>query len=153
MALSRWQPLVAGEFNRLQNEMNRIFNHLGVRPAWPGLSFSYPAINVWEDDNTIYAEAELPGLVQEHIEVYVTEGNQLTLQGERKPVERPTGAWHRRERGFGKFSRTLTLPADVDADKVEARLEHGVLHITLPKSATARPRKIAVKGSAPGTLG
>jgi HSP20 family protein len=143
---SRWQPLLAGEINRWQNEMNRLFNHLGVHAPWPGLSFSYPAVNIWESDNAVFAEAELPGLSQDQIEVYVTEGNQLTIQGERKEVERPSDTWHRRERGFGKFNRTLTLPAEVDADKVEARLEHGILYITLPKNETARPRKVAVKG-------
>jgi HSP20 family protein len=146
MVLTRWQPLLAGEINRLQNEMNRLCSHFGVQPTWPKVSFSYPAINIWEDDTAIYAEAEMPGLVQDQLEVYVTEGNQLTLQGERKTVEHANGTWHRRERGFGKFQRTLSLPADVDADKVEARLEHGVLHLTLPKSEKARPKKIAVKG-------
>jgi len=136
---------VAGEFNRLQKEMNRLFNHLGVAPSWRGLSFLYPAINVWEDESSVHAEAELPGLLQDQIEVYVNEGNLLTVQGERRLGEGPNGTWHRRERGFGKFSRTVTLPADVDAEKVEARLENGVLHITLPKSAAALPRKIAVK--------
>lgn len=146
MVRSRWQPLLAGEFNRLQNEMNRLFNNMGVRSAWPGLSFSFPALNVWEDGNTLYAEAELPGLTEEQLEVCVTDGNQLTVQGERKPVEHESGTWHRRERGFGKFSRTVTLPADVEADAVEAKLESGILRITLPKSAAARTKKIVVKG-------
>jgi len=145
MVLSRWQPLLTGEFNRLQNEMNRLFNHVGVRAAWPGLSFSFPAINIWEDGNAIFAEAELPGLPEEQLEVYVTDGNQLTVQGERKPAEHPNGTWHRRERGFGKFSRTVTLPADVEADAVEAKLESGILRITLPKNAAARSKKITVK--------
>jgi HSP20 family protein len=145
MTRSRWQPLLAGEFNRLQKEMNRLFNHLGVTPSWRGLSFSYPAINVWENDSAVFAEAELPGVSQDQLEIYVTDGDQLTVQGERKPAEHASGTWHRRERGFGKFSRTLTLPANVDAEKVEARIENGVLHITLPKSEAARPRKIAVK--------
>jgi len=126
--------------------MNRLFNHLGVTPSWRGLSFQYPAVNVWEDDSTVHAEAELPGLPQDQVEVYVTEGNQLTVQGERKLAERPSGTWHRRERGFGKFSRTVTLPADVNSEKVEARLENGILHVTLPKSEAARSRKIDVKG-------
>jgi HSP20 family protein len=146
MALSRWQPLVTGEFHRVQKEMNRLFDHLGVAPSWRGLSFSFPAINVWEDDSAVYAEAELPGMLQDQVEVYVTESNQLTLQGERKPAEHPSGTFHRRERGLGKFSRTVTLPADVNAERVDARLEHGILHITLPKSEAARPRKITVKG-------
>jgi HSP20 family protein len=145
MVLSRWQPLLAGEFNRLQNEMNRLCGHIGVQPTWPRVSFTYPAVNIWEDDMAVHAEAEVAGLAQDQLEVYVTEGNQLTLQGERKPAEHANGTWHRRERGFGKFQRTLTLPADVDADKVEAKLENGVLRITLPKSEKARPKKIAVK--------
>jgi HSP20 family protein len=135
---------VAGEINRLQNEMNRLCSHFGVQPTWPKVSFSYPAINFWEDETTIYAEAELPGLVQEQLEVYVTEDNQLTIRGERRPTEFANATWHRRERGSGKFQRTLTLPADVDADKVEARLENGVLRLTLPKSKKAWPKKIAV---------
>lgn len=142
----RWQPLLAGEFNRLHNEMNRLFNNMGVKTNWPGLSVSFPALNVWEDGNAFYAEAELPGLATEQLEVYVIDGNQLTVQGERKPAEAPQGTWHRRERGFGKFSRTVILPADVEADKVEAKLESGVLRVTLPKSAAARSRKIDVKG-------
>jgi len=146
MVLSRWQPLLTGEFHRLHNEVNRLFNLGAGGAAWPALARSYPAMNIWEDDNNIYAEAELPGMTQDQLEIYVTEGNLLTVQGERKPLEHPDMVWHRRERGSGKFSRTLTLPTNVDADKVEARLEHGILHVTLPKTAAARPRKIAVKG-------
>jgi HSP20 family protein len=131
----------------LHNEVNRLFGQFGGGgTAWPALARSYPAMNIWEDDNNIFAEAELPGMTQDQLEIYVTEGNLLTVQGERKPAELANMAWHRRERGTGKFSRTLTLPTNVDADKVEAKLEQGILHVTLPKSAAARPRKIAVKG-------
>lgn len=147
MVQSRWQPLFAGEFQRFHNEVNRLFHQLGGHGGgWPTLARAYPALNVWEDENNIYAEAELPGMTQDQVEIYVTEGNLFTLQGERPPVEAASMAWHRRERGAGKFSRTVTLPTNVDADKVEARLEQGVLHVTLPKAAAARPRKIAVKG-------
>lgn len=145
MVLSRWQPL--GELHHLHNEVNRLFNQFGTGgAAWPALARSYPGMNVWEDENNIYAEAELPGMTQEQLEVYVTDGNQLTLQGERKPGEHVGLAWHRHERGTGKFSRTLALPTNVDADRVEAKLEAGIIHLTLPKSAAARPRKIAVQG-------
>lgn len=146
MVLSRWQPLLTGEFHRLHNEVNRLFHQFGGGTAWPALARSYPAMNIWEDENNIYAEAELPGMTQDQLEIYVTEGNLLTVQGERKPAEHADMAWHRHERGSGKFSRTLPLPTNVDADKVEAKLEAGVLHVTLPKSAAARPRKIEVKG-------
>ncbi len=75
----------------------------------------------------------------------MTNRNQLTLQGERLPEEPNNGRWHRRERGFGRFRRLLELPLPVDADKVEATLEDGLLHLTLPKAEEARPRRIAVK--------
>lgn len=148
MVLSRWQPLFTGEFQRFHNEVNRLFHQFGGNGngGWPTLTRAFPAMNVWEDESNIYAEAELPGMTQDQLEIYVTEGNQFTLQGERSATEQANMAWHRRERGAGKFSRTLTLPTNVDADKVEARLEQGVLHVTLPKAAAARPRKIAVKG-------
>jgi HSP20 family protein len=146
MFLTRWQPLLEREYGRLHNEMNRIFDQFGWQGGsnMPALSFSYPAMNIWEDENNVYAEAELPGMQQDQLQIFVSDGNQLTIQGERKPAELK-GMWHRQERGFGKFSRVVTLPVPVDAGKVEAKLEQGVLHVTLPKSEEAKPRRITVK--------
>ena len=145
MMLTRWDPFLA-EFNRLHEEMNQLFGNLNVPgPSWRGFAYTYPPVNVWEDSDNVYAEAELPGMERDQLEVYVTEGNQLAIQGERKPQAPQKGVWHRQERGFGKFSRVLTLPTTVAADKVEARFEHGVLHVTLPKSEAAKPRRITVK--------
>jgi HSP20 family protein len=79
------------------------------------------------------------------LEIFVTAGNQLTIKGERKQPETEKGVWHRQERTYGNFTRTFTLPYPVDADKVDARLENGVLLIKLAKHESARPRKIAVK--------
>lgn len=145
MLTSRWLPVAANELNQFQREFNRLFSFPASRVQWPGLASSYPLVNLWEDDQNLYAEAELPGLALENLEIYVSEGNQLALQGERQPTEGPKGTWHRRERGFGKFSRSFTLPVEVDADRVEARLEQGVLRLTLPKSERAKPRRITVK--------
>jgi HSP20 family protein len=142
MLTMRWQPFLANEWDQLQKNVNRLYDRAA---PWLALAAAYPPVNVWEDDNHVYAEAELPGVPHDKLEVYVTEGDQLTLQGERQPNAPANGAWHRQERGFGKFDRTLTLPAPVDADKVEARFEQGVLFLTLPKSEQARPRKITVK--------
>ena len=114
--------------------------------ALAGLAGGYPAFNVWEDADKVFVEAELPGLDLKDLEIYVTAGNHLTLKGERKPNVPEKGLWHRQERGFGKFSRSLTLPFNVDADKVDARFENGVLLVALPKHESARPRKITVKG-------
>ena len=107
-----------------------------------------PPVNVWEDTEAFHLEAELPGLTQEQVHVAVTNRNQVTLQGERLASDDSKGRWLRRERGFGRFQRILRLPLPVDADKVEAKLEDGLLHVVLPKSEEARPRKIAVKAQA-----
>ena len=141
MMTLRWQT---NPFDLLNQEVNRLFGDFG-RPTWPALATGYPQVNIWEDENHLYAEAELPGMQLDQIEVFVSDNNQVTIQGERKPEE-IQGTWHRRERGFGKFSRVVELPYDVDADKVEARFEHGVLRLTLPKAEHVKPRRIRVKG-------
>jgi HSP20 family protein len=143
---SRWQPFAPlwSQLQQLQGEMNRLFE----RWAGPGNALGAagdPAVNVWEDGEHLRVEAELPGLDLKDLEIYVTGGNQLTLQGERKPPVPGKGAWHRQERNFGRFVRTLTLPYPVNPDKVEARLENGVLEVKLAKHESAKPRKIAVK--------
>ena len=148
MLTTRWQPLASefGALGRLQEEVNRLFDSFGLgEGTWPALAAAYPAVNVWEDGDNVYAEAELPGMGLEDLEIYVTGGNQLTLKGERRPNTPERGVWHRQERQFGGFSRSLTLPYPVDADKVDARLEHGVLQLRLSKHESARPRKIPVR--------
>lgn len=144
MLMSRLAPYLMNQLNRLHEDANRLFGELAADAPWPALAYSYPPVNVWEDQEHVYCEAELPGMQLDKINIYVTEGDQLTVEGERQPFD-GQGTWHRRERGFGRFSRTFTLPVPVDADKVEARYEQGVLRITLPKSEAARPRRITVK--------
>ncbi len=131
-----------GDVRRLRDDLNRLFSTFGQQ--WPGLGVGYPPLNVWQDADNLYAEAELPGIDMSGLEIYVTGGDQLSIKGERKPVEKE-GVWLRRERAFDKFSRVLTLPVEVDANKVQARLTNGVLTLTLPKSEAAKPKKIAVK--------
>ncbi|MGL4552591.1 MAG: Hsp20/alpha crystallin family protein [Gemmataceae bacterium] len=121
---------------------DRLLDNLGAELTRPVTAF--PAVNVWEDADAYHLEAELPGLTQDEVSIAVTQRNVLTLSGERKSDD-GEGRWHRRERGFGRFQRVLRLPAAVDADKVEAKLEGGVLRLTLPKHADAKPRRIAVK--------
>jgi HSP20 family protein len=145
--MARWQfsdPW--GQLDTLQREMNRLFDRWGGdgnRRA--GIAGDFPAVNVWEEADTVTVEAELPGVSQDSLEIYVTGGNQLTIKGERRPSVPEKGVWHRQERGHGSFVRVLTLPFAVDRDKVEARLESGVLVVKLAKHEAARPRKIAVK--------
>ena len=102
---------------------------------------------LWEDDNNLYVEAELPELELSDLEIFVNGDNQLSIKGERKQPERENGMWHRRERGHGSFSRMGELPQYVDSDKVTAEFKHGVLTITLPKRKEAKARRIEVKAS------
>ncbi len=145
MMRTRWQPYSdpGRQGRRFQEGMSQLFGSLGQ--DWPGLATSYPALSVWQDDANVYVEAELPGMDLSDLEIYVTGGDQLTIKGERKAPQLEKARWHRQERAFGSFNRVLSLPAPVDADKVQARLTNGVLTITLPKSEAAKPRKIPVK--------
>lgn len=143
MAATRWEPFA--EVNRLRSEMDRLFGHYGGRLSTSAESRVYPPVNVWEDDDHVYVEAELPGMKADDLEIYVTAGNQLSLRGERRRPTDPAGVWHRQERGEGSFSRMIELPFQVDSDKVSAQFRHGVLTLTLPKSPEVKPRRITVK--------
>jgi HSP20 family protein len=148
MKSSRWQPFnpLWNQVQQLQSEMNRLFDRWGAPAAPFGNLVAFPPVNIWEDGEQLHVEAELPGLSLKDLEIFVTGGDQLTLKGERKTPSPEKAAWHRRERLYGSFHRTFTLPFRVDAEKVEACLENGVLHVTLAKHESARPRKIPVKG-------
>ncbi len=145
--LSRWQAFSPawGQIAQLQNEVNRLFDYWGTNGRRGGSAF--PAVNIWEEADSLVVEAELPGLDMKDLEIYVTGMDQLTIKGERKPAAPAKGVQHRQEREFGSFVRVLTLPVPVDANKVEARLEDGVLRLRLPKHEAAKPRKITVKGA------
>lgn len=107
----------------------------------------FPLMNITEDKDNFYVHAELPGLKGDDLEISVT-GDSLSIAGERKiPEEDEKAQYHRREREAGRFSRIVTLPAQVNADKVEARCTDGVLAVTLPKSEASKPKQIAVKAS------
>jgi len=133
-----------GDVTQFQNEFQRMFgrNVFGNGARWASAG---PAMNVWADEHAVYADVDLPGVDVDKLDVSVTEGNKLTIQGERPVLDLPNVVWHRQERGHGTFTRQLTLPTMVDADKVEARYENGVLRLTLPKADAAKPRKIAIK--------
>ena len=128
----------------LRREMDRLLDgHLGVHSRWPRPT-AFPALNVWGDEGNVYAEAELPGVPMTSLEMYVL-GNELTIKGERKPATDEGAVLHRQERGTGAFSRTVTLPVDLDAEKVVAKLESGVLTVTMPKAESVKPKRIEIK--------
>lgn len=129
----------------LQNEVTRLFeDFLEDIPALRPYSAGYPAMNCWDDSKSVRIEAELPGMTMNDVEVMVS-GNEVTIRGTRK-ITLPEGVtWDRRERSEGEFSRTITLPFDINADKVEAKLCHGVLCVDLPKAQSSMPRKVQVR--------
>jgi HSP20 family protein len=143
MFFTRWSMNpVWRSLDDVQHEVNRIFDRWGRHPFGVG---EFPPMNLWEEENALHLEAELPGLALANLEIFVTGHNQFTLKGERKPPVVEKGTQHRQERGYGKFTRTITLPFAVDENAVEARFENGVLKVRLPKHETAKPRKIEIK--------
>ena len=144
-----WQIL-----DSLRREMDQVFARGPVwgpfgaraRPTWGAAVF--PAVNLYDAGNAFVLTAELPGVRSEDLQVEVT-GNVVRIQG-RRDVTPPAGgavAVHRAERRGGSFSRAFELPADIDPEGVEARLDHGVLILRIPKRPELQPRRIEVKPS------
>jgi HSP20 family protein len=144
--LTRWGPFrgLQQEMRRLERDMGQLFDRWSL-PGIPSVEVAYPAVNMWEDEDFVHVEAELPGLKLSDLEITVTGDNRLTVKGKRPPVAMDKVECHRVERISGDFERVLLLPIKVDAGKVEARLENGVLTIKMAKSPAAKPRKIPVK--------
>jgi HSP20 family protein len=143
--LTRWEPI--REFSTLQDRMNRLFresfNDAGQDESLTTSRFA-PAVDVYEDEHQVTLKIEVPGIDEKDIDVRV-ENNTLTVQGERK-IEREEKEenYRRVERQYGTFTRTFTLPQTVDTDKVSATYDKGVLKISLPKKAEAKPKQIKV---------
>ena len=145
MTIVRWEPL--RELNTLQSDMNRLFNSVFDAPS--GASGSalrrwMPPMDLAEGADHFVLRADLPGMSEEDVQIEFEDGT-LTVSGERKAEheEREEG-FHRVERSFGAFSRSLTLPKGVDADAVSASFDRGVLEIRIPKPEQRKPRRIAI---------
>lgn len=131
---------------QLRSEMDWLvqdFFGRGGRPVMP-TSAGYPPLNVWEDGDSLYAEAELPGVKSEDLEITVLAGD-LTIQGRRNTSAGEGVAFHRQERGTGQFNRVIRLPFEVASERVEASLRDGVLLVKLPRAESAKPKKIAIR--------
>lgn len=134
-------------FITLRDQIDRLFNNFATDfPGWPDLQRNWaPSVDIGEDDKNIFVKVELPGIPAEAIEISVA-NHALTIQGEKQEDKEEKGkTWTRKERFYGKFSRTIPLPEGIDANKVDAVDKAGVLTITLPKLETAKARKIKVK--------
>lgn len=148
MALIRWQTnpgefSETSDFDRLRQGMEGLLDSFGS--PTPGFtSRVFPSLNVTEDKDNYYLRAELPGVKSEELDLSVA-GNQVSIRGERKiPAEKGEFNYHRREREGGAFRRTISLPVELDADRVGAEMKKGILKVTLPKHEKAKPRKIQI---------
>jgi HSP20 family protein len=131
--------------DRLQQDMNRLFGDLSANRLRRAPSF--PAMNVWASEDSAMITTELPGVSKDDLEINVT-GDTLTLSGVRKSDELPEGArYHRRERAYGEFNRSVQLPYTVDVDKVKATFKNGMLKVELPRVEAEMPKKIAIRAS------
>ena len=151
MAIVRWEPL--RELTTLQNEMNRLFGTVFDTPTQPNggtMRRWMPAMDLVEAESHFVLTADLPGLSEEDVNIEV-EDRVLTVSGERKATHEATkDGFHRVERAFGTFSRSLTLPEGINPESVEASFDRGVLEVQIPKPEERKPRKISIGvGSTP----
>ncbi len=133
------------ELERMSRQMDQLSSALMGRPS---LRFTparvFPAVNITEDKNSYYLRAELPSIQAEDISIEAN-GRSLTISGERKiKTEGENVKYHRREREAGKFSRVIEFPRDVNTDEIHAKMNDGILTVTIAKSEAAKPRQITV---------
>ena len=150
MAIVRWGrgSDMHDRLKQVQQEMDSLVagagrgHHAGRTQAYR--ASVYPPMNVYNDDESFIVRAEVPGIETKTLDLEVV-GDTLTVRGERAAPEIPEGAsYHRRERDFGSFRRSLTLPEKVDNQKVVATCKDGILEVRLPHAEEAKARKITV---------
>jgi HSP20 family protein len=132
-------------FTSMRREMDQLFGRFlndrsgdgGVTRGW------YAPVAMWDDNEKVYVEVELPGISKDDVDLTVQNG-MLRISGERKQPEGERSYWLN-DRSYGAFDRTISLPDDVDADNIDAQLSDGVLHIVLAKKPEAQPKKITVR--------
>ncbi len=132
------------ELYRMRQQMEQLLESAATPPQREAAGV-LPLINLTEGKDNYYVRAELPGVKGDELDIQVT-ANNLAISGERKIAAEEEGArYHRKEREAGTFSRMIGLPGEVDNDKVEAKLENGILTIVISKAEIAKPKQITVK--------
>jgi len=146
VAVGRWDPF--RDLMSIQNELNRLFGRTyagsdsgTTAGAW------VPPLDIFETKDRYVVNVELAGVAPDSVELSV-EDSTLTIKGERGfYLDVPEEAFHRVERRYGPFARSLTLPPTANADRIEASFDKGVLTIQVPKGEEAKPKKIAIKAT------
>lgn len=136
-------PSIWREMDQLRHEMSHLFETAAGQHKHASASF--PAINIWADENSQFISAEIPGVKAEDININAT-ADTLTISGNRVRDEVSENArYHRRERGYGVFTRKIQLPFMIDTDSVNAQFNNGILIVELQRAESDKPKKIAVK--------
>ena len=132
------------DFDQIRREMLRLL-HAGMDGAPDQRAGVFPPMNITQDDENFYLRAEIPGIKPAELSISALR-NRVSISGKREiPRENDRVSYHRKERPEGAFNRAVTLPTEVDAERVDARYADGILTLTLPKAEQAKPRQIAVK--------
>jgi HSP20 family protein len=132
------------QLDRMRRQFDQVFgSDAGAQRGLLG-SGVFPLINLTEDADRFYIRAELPGVTSDALQMQATAKN-LSISGEREIETENDGVrYHRREREAGKFSRIIALPTEIDPDRIEAKLEDGILTIRVPKAEAVKPRQITI---------
>lgn len=147
MAMTKWDPF--RDLMGIENELNRLFGRTfggddgaSLRGAWA------PPLDLYETGEKFVMKMDLSGVSPEDVDISV-EDSTLVIRGERRFYdEQKEESFHRIERRFGEFVRSLTLPSSADAEKIEASFDRGVLAIEVPRKEEAKPKKIPIKAKA-----
>jgi len=133
------------DFDQLRREMMHLADSLSSEAFGEANMGVFPPMNVTQDKDSFYIRAEVPGVKAEQLSISALR-NRVSISGKRDILpEHERASYHRKERAEGSFNRTVTLPTEVDANRVEARCASGILTVTLPKAEDAKPRQIVVK--------
>lgn len=150
MSIVKWSPFK--ELEDMRRDMAKLFGEF-FEPSpmrgrlWPKLEIGVivPNVNMYDRKNEIVGKAELPGVEKENVDITITENN-LTIRGERKKDEEVKEEdYYSREMSYGSFTRTISLPVEVDSSKAKATFKSGILEIALPKKEEAKPKEIKVE--------
>jgi HSP20 family protein len=141
MSMTRWDPFQ--DLLSIQDEMNQLFGRVFGQQA--GQRAWAPALDIAERPDAYLVAVEVPGVKPEDLDITL-EGGVLTVEGERRFQDESTDRqWHRVERRYGAFRRSITLPSQVKADAIEASFQDGLLRVLVPKAEAAMPKRIEVR--------
>jgi len=142
--LVRWRPF--REMSRMQDTMDRMFEEIFFRPwGWRrGEVFGMIPVDIYETAEEYTIKAPMPGVMADKLEV-THEAGVLTIQGEVSEEKETQGECLVQERRYGRFSRSISLPGTIQAERISASLKDGILTLRVPKAEEAKPKKISVK--------